>query len=212
MILEGLNSFPDFKRYVESLNQRLIEKGARVYRCQVQEPAREEMIAEAEGRLALHFPIRTKRFLTEVCSGMSWNWTVHEEDESVLPGFFALGQCEWSLEAFCDTGLRDDLTESWGIGDSDHATDQLWRRSLTLAPVENDYLLIDPVDDWKIKVGGSGVDPAAAANVVARDMPDLLDRWIPICGSIAIMHHCNWLQAPKEEAIDPTQMIRWLQT
>jgi hypothetical protein len=211
MIFESLNSFSEFKDYVESLNQRLIAKGASVHSCQVREPATKEMIAAAEGTLALQFPIRTKRFLTEVCSGMSWNWTVRQEDERSLSAFFATGQCEWSLEAFSDTGLRDDLTETWGIADSDQPIDQLWRRSLMLAPVENDYLLIDPRDDWKIKVGGAGIAPREAANAVARDLPDLLDRWMPICGSMAIMHHCDWLQAPKEDGIDPSQMIRWLQ-
>lgn len=134
MIFESLNSSSEFKDYVESLSQRLIEKGARVHRCQVEGLATEEMIAEAEGTFALQFPIRTKRLLTEVCSGMSWNWTVRQEDDRGLSPFFATGQCEWSLEAFCDTGLRDDLTESWGIGDSAQPIDQLWRLHLRLHP------------------------------------------------------------------------------
>jgi hypothetical protein len=47
--------------------------------------------------------------------------------------------------------------------------------------------------------------------VVAEGLPDLLDRWIPIGGAIAMLHHCGWLQAPADDGIDPSQMIKWLE-
>jgi cell wall assembly regulator SMI1 len=206
---------PDtLRRSLEDLQSKLSSRNYDVRSLVLEAAASEDEVAQLEGKLGFPVPPKFRRLLLEVSHHVEFRWFAPDGTDYPEPfeSNFS-GDLHWSLEF---AGQFNSDKDSWiteVFPNSNDPYDAIWHDKFAFYEVGNgDYLSIDLSPEKYEQIvylshdGGEG-----HGHVLAQDIFDLLDRWIPL--GCTGGEDWQWLPFTddKKGPIDPSSDIadRW---
>lgn len=202
---------------LRALHAELTHAGMDVRPVLVRPPASEEDVSALEGRLDCVLPPSFRNLLLNVSSEVAFSWFL-PNGRQFEPPFHEIfsGRIHWSI-AFAEQfelSRRNWVAEAFP--DADDPYDRIWHGKLAFYEVGNgDYLGFDvagPNPDRVVYL--SHDDGEGHGFVLADDMFDLIERWLPL----AVVGGEDWQWLPftvdAESGLQPDgpEAARWRRT